>query len=55
MGEEFEVHVWTGNEEEGYKWKTVYEGDDRAIALSVMEEYAKEGFGCIKLEWRPTN
>lgn len=54
MGYEWEVYVWSFIEQEGeYEYLRYWEGDTKEEALSVMERAATEGYGCIKLEWRP--
>lgn len=49
MGYEYEVYVWLDGQYNPY-----WQGESLAEALTEMEKASQDGYGCIKLEWRPT-
>lgn len=53
MGYEYYVYAWREDVGAIYRWVLIHEGEDRAAALAAMDEAAKAGDQCLKLEWRP--
>lgn len=53
MGNTYEISIYILYEDEGYRYQSVWMGESRKEALKLMDKYAKEGIGCIKLEYRP--
>lgn len=57
MGNTYEVLIYKelggdyGNTGE-YGYEPVWAGESRKEALKVMDKYAKQGIGCIRLEYR---
>lgn len=50
MGREFDVSVWNSvNASYEHRWS----GDTLVEALVQMQKLKEEGYGCIRLEWRP--
>lgn len=57
MGYTYEVHVWDGpigSDNYGdYKWLQIYCGESVLKAMYYMWWAKRNGWKCIKLEWRP--
>lgn len=53
MGYKYEVNVWDGPVDGPYKWLQIYHGDSILIALYKMWWAKRNGWKCIKLEYRP--
>lgn len=52
MGNTYEISIYKKVDGE-YGYESVWWGESRKEALKKMDEYAKQGIGCIKLEYRP--
>ena len=53
MGYEFEVDVWDGPVDGDFKWLTIYQGSSIMKSLYNLWWAKRQGWKCIKLEWRP--
>lgn len=54
MGNTYEISIWkTIGDSNTYAYESVWHGESRKEALKIMDKYAKQGIGCIKLEYRP--
>lgn len=53
MGFEFEVYVWDGPADGKFKWLAIYHGSSIIKAVYYMWWAKRNGWQCIKLEWRP--
>lgn len=53
MGWKFEVNVWDGPVDGPYYWLHIYGGDSIIKALYNLCWAKRQGWKCIKLEWRP--
>jgi hypothetical protein len=53
MGNTYEISIYKEIEKSHYAYESVWRGESRSEALKVMDKYAKQGIGCIKLEYRP--
>ena len=52
MGYTFEVNAWDRNDD-GYYWLQIYAGNSIMKAVYNLWWAKRQGWGCIKLEWRP--
>ena len=52
MGHTYYVWAWRNDVGEIYRWFCIFEGENRAAALASMDEAAKAGDKCLKIEWR---
>ncbi len=53
MGNTYEISIYKQLGPGLHGYESVWRGESRKEALKVMDKYAKEGIGCIKLEYRP--
>lgn len=53
MGNEFAVNVWDTPKDRDYYWLQIYGGDSIMKALYNLWWAKRQGWKCIKLEWRP--
>ncbi len=54
MGNKFEVHAWeSAGESSHYYWLEIYRGESLLKALYNLFWAKRQGWKCIKLEWRP--
>ncbi len=54
MGNEFEVKAWeAADNSDHYYWLEIYRGENLIKALYYLFWAKKQGWKCIKLEWRP--
>jgi hypothetical protein len=53
MGYEFEVDVWDGPVDGDFNWLTIHQGSSIIKALYNLWWAKRQGWKCIKLEWRP--
>lgn len=51
MGNTYEINIWQ-RDEFGYKYESVWRGENLLVAIYKMWQYKKSGIGCVKLEWR---
>ena len=52
MGYTFEVNAWDRNDD-GYYWLQIYAGNSIMKAVYNLWWAKRNGWKCIKLEWRP--
>jgi hypothetical protein len=52
MGYTYEINVWDGSNEGGYHWLQIYTGDSLIKVVYHMFWAKRNGWKCIKLEWR---
>lgn len=53
MGDTWEVSVWSNKVDFNYRYERYWGGECAMEALAQMQKARDEGYGCIKLEWRP--
>lgn len=53
MGYTYEVNVWDGPVDGEFKWLSIYQGESLCAAIYRMWWAKRNGWKCIKLEWRP--
>jgi hypothetical protein len=53
MGWEYEVNVWDGPIGGPYNWMQIYAGQSLFKAIYNMWWAKRNGWKCIKFEWRP--
>lgn len=54
MGYKYEVNVWEAAvDSDRYYWLQIYTGDSLYQAIKTMWWCKRQGWKCIKLEWRP--
>jgi hypothetical protein len=53
MGYTYEINVWDGPIDGDYKWLQIYCGESVLKAVYYMWWAKRNGWLCIKLEWRP--
>lgn len=53
MGHKYEVQVWDGPVDGPFHWMTLYAGWSIFTAIYQMWWAKRNGWKCIKLEWRP--
>lgn len=53
MGNKFELLVWDGPINGPYNWLEIYRGESLLKALYYLFWTKRQGWKCIKLEWRP--
>ena len=53
MGYTFEVDVWDGPAGGEFKWLSLYRGRSMMRSLYYLWWAKRQGWKCIKLEWRP--
>ena len=53
MGYTYEINVWDGPIDGDYKWLQIYCGESALKAMYQMWWAKRNGWQCIKLEWRP--
>lgn len=55
MGYTFEINVWeSADGSSHYYWLQIYIGDSLIKAIYNMWWAKRQGWKCIKLEWRPS-
>ena len=53
MGNKYEVNVWDRPDGGSYSWIPVYRGEKLITTLYSMWWAKRQGWKCIKLEYRP--
>jgi hypothetical protein len=53
MGYIYEINVWDNSENGHYYWLQIYAGSSIIKAVYNMWWAKRNGWKCIKLEWRP--
>ncbi len=53
MGWTYEVSVWDGPVDGPFKWLQIYTGESIIEAMYIMWWAKRNGWKCIKLEYRP--
>lgn len=53
MGWKFEVDVWDGPVDGTFNWLQIYAGNSMLKAAYNLWWAKRNGWKCIKLEWRP--
>ena len=53
MGYKYEVNVWDGPEGGQFRWLQLYAGESLFAAIRKMWWAKRNGWHCIKLEYRP--
>lgn len=54
MGYTFEINVWDNSEGGHYYWLQIHTGESLLQAMYYMWWAKRQGWKCIKLEWRPS-